>query len=255
MHRILALWCHPRSMSTAVERIMRERGDFDCLHEPFMYDYYLHRRVRSMPHFEPEAGRPLSYASIRADLLQRARHGDVFFKDMSYYVMPAMRRDADFARRITHTFLIREPLRAILSYHKLDPDLTCEEVGLEAQWRHFEWLRDVLGVRPVVLRAEALQADPQTVVGAWWRAAGIAFAPHAFSWSDEEAPRDWGQVAGWHGAVQKSTAIRPADDDDDLAARFEEAARDNPHLRDLLAHHQPFYDRLRGEAETLAVEG
>ncbi|MEZ5772185.1 MAG: hypothetical protein R3D61_11380 [Defluviimonas denitrificans] len=45
-HPIIAMWSHPRSMSTAIERIMRERGDLDCLHEPFMYDYYVHRQVR-----------------------------------------------------------------------------------------------------------------------------------------------------------------------------------------------------------------
>lgn len=31
---IIALWCHPRSMSTAMERVMRERGDCRCFHEP-----------------------------------------------------------------------------------------------------------------------------------------------------------------------------------------------------------------------------
>ena len=45
-HPIIALWSHPRSMSTAFERIMRARGDLDCLHEPFMYDYYINRAPR-----------------------------------------------------------------------------------------------------------------------------------------------------------------------------------------------------------------
>ena len=31
-HPLIALWSHPRSMSTATERIMRERGDLDCAH-------------------------------------------------------------------------------------------------------------------------------------------------------------------------------------------------------------------------------
>ncbi|MDH3659971.1 MAG: hypothetical protein OEU92_08075 [Alphaproteobacteria bacterium] len=43
MFPIIALWCHPRSMSTAIERIMRERGDCRCFHEPFLYDYYVAR--------------------------------------------------------------------------------------------------------------------------------------------------------------------------------------------------------------------
>ena len=57
-HPIIALWSHPRSMSTAFERIMRSRGDLDCLHEPFMYDYYVHRAKRVMPHFDAEAEHP-----------------------------------------------------------------------------------------------------------------------------------------------------------------------------------------------------
>ena len=48
-HPIIALWVHPRSMSTAIERIMRERGDLDCLHEPFMYYYYVGLGKRELP--------------------------------------------------------------------------------------------------------------------------------------------------------------------------------------------------------------
>jgi hypothetical protein len=43
MNPIIFLWAHPRSMSTAIERVMRERCDFDCLHEPFLRYYYLQR--------------------------------------------------------------------------------------------------------------------------------------------------------------------------------------------------------------------
>ena len=71
MHPIIALWSHPRSMSTATERIMRERGDLDCAHEPFMYDYYVHRQVRKMPHFDVQDGHPTSYGAIRDMLLAR----------------------------------------------------------------------------------------------------------------------------------------------------------------------------------------
>ncbi len=57
-HPIFVLWSHPRSMSTATERIMRERGDLDCAHEPFIYDYYVHRKIRVMPHFDVQEGHP-----------------------------------------------------------------------------------------------------------------------------------------------------------------------------------------------------
>ena len=257
MHRIIALWCHPRSMSTAIERIMRERGDFQCLHEPFMYDYYVHRQVRRMPHFEAEKGRPVSYTTIREDLVQRAEGRDVFIKDMSYYVMPAMREDSEFARRLIHAFLIRNPMRSILSYHRLDPDVSCEEIGLEAQWRHFEWLRDALGMTPAVLEAESVQAAPRTVLRAWWSKIGLDFVEDAFTWSGEEAPEEWEQVAGWHGDVQQSTSIRPISDEEEagLEAEFEAAARAQPRLRALLDHHRPCYERLRAEALSTAAGG
>ena len=41
MHPIIALWTHPRSISTAFERVMMERGDLKILHEPFSYLYYV----------------------------------------------------------------------------------------------------------------------------------------------------------------------------------------------------------------------
>jgi hypothetical protein len=243
-------------MSTAVERIMRERGDFSCLHEPFMYDYYIHRQVRRMPLFEPEAGRPVSYAAIRDDVLARAEHEAVFFKDMSYYVMPEMRDDAGFAGRLTHAFLIRDPRRSILSYHKLDPELSCEEIGLEAQWRHFAWLRDSLGMAPMVLEAETVQADSRAAMRHWWSGIGLDFVEGAFTWNGDAAPADWGQVSGWHGDVQQSTSIRPAARRDEATfdAEFEAAAQEAPRLRQLLAHHLPFYERLRVVAEA-ALDG
>ncbi|WP_283176701.1 hypothetical protein [Gemmobacter sp. 24YEA27] len=75
MNRIYALWSHPRSMSTAMERVMRERGDLDCAHEPFMYDYYVHRAIRQMPHFDVRPDHPVSYPAIRDHLLARAAKG------------------------------------------------------------------------------------------------------------------------------------------------------------------------------------
>ena len=252
MHPIIALWSHPRSMSTAIERIMRERGDLDCAHEPFMYDYYVARRVRVMPLFEVEPDRPADYEAIRDHLLARAEVGPVFFKDMSYYVVPRIFDDPDFAGRLTNAFLIRDPLQSILSYHKLDPELTSEEIGLEAQWRHFEWLLAERGTAPVVLDAEAVRQDSVAVIGAFWRQIGLADRPQAFSWSDDEKPKDWGQVAAWHGAVGASSGIRPAETTTraERQRAFEARAAEAPTLLALLAHHQPFYERLSAHALT-----
>lgn len=244
-HPIIALWSHPRSMSTAFERIMRQRGDLDCLHEPFMYDYYINRSTRQMPHFDARDEHPKSYEAIRDMILARAEKGPVFFKDMSYYVMPHMLADAAFFSRVTHGFLVRDPRASILSYAKLDPDMLCEEIGLEAQWHHAEAVMAGTGQAPAVVRSEAVQADPAGQMSRYWRAVGLAPRPQALHWNDP-VPADWQQVQGWHGEVMSSSTIRPITPEQQARTEdeFAKLSAAQPKFRDYLAHHLPFYLRL-----------
>lgn len=247
-HPIYALWSHPRSMSTAMERIMRERGDLDCAHEPFMYDYYVHRQVRQMPHFEVQDGHPTAYEDIRDMLLARAGKQPVFIKDMSYYVWPQITQDKAIAPHLVNFFLIRDPVASITSYARLDPDVTLEEIGLEAQWAHYSALCD-RGETPVIVDANDVRADPRGVISALWQKVGLPFVAEAFDWQSE-TPQDWQQVEGWHGKATSSTGIQPLTEAEVQRQRdaFEEAAAAAPRLRDYLAHHQPFYERMRALA-------
>jgi len=247
MYPIIALWSHPRSMSTAIERVMRERGDLVCRHEPFLYDYYVARKVRPMPHFEPEVGHPVTYEAIRDSLLEQGETGPVFFKDMSYYVMPRILEDPAFSRRLTNCFLIRNPLASIASYHKLDPEVTSEEIGIAAQWQHFSALLDLLGEAPPVLLAEAVQADTEGTMRAFWQRIGLPYREEAFSWSKTEMPQDWEQVGGWHGSVAASGGIRRSDGDEEAKARkaFDARLELAPHLADYLDVHSRAYSALK----------
>lgn len=244
-HPIVALWSHPRSMSTAFERVMRSRGDFDCMHEPFMYDYYINRSKKEMPHFNAMDAHPKSYEDIRAMILSRAESGPVFFKDMSYYVVPHILDDSDFLDRVTHSFLIRDPRASILSYAKLDPGMLLDEIGLEAQWRHAEAVTARTGKPPVVVRSEAVQSDPGGEMRRYWRALGLADSPGALHWTDPP-PADWQQVQGWHGEVMTSSTIRPPDPAQEIRTNleFDRLAAENPRLRGYLDHHLPFYRQL-----------
>ncbi len=248
MHPIFALWSHPRSMSTAMERIMRERGDLRCHHEPFMYDYYLHRQVRIMPHFDAEKDRPVSYEDVREMLLQQAESEPVFIKDMSYYVMPRIMQDAALSDRLVNCFLIRDPIASITSYFKLDPDVTLEEVGLEAQAFHFKALADA-GIDAPVIRAEDVRRNTPAAMGALWRAIGLPPADHAFSWQDEQ-PEDWKQVGEWHGKVSASKGIAPITQEeiDKKQREFDTLVREHPRARDYLDYHLPHYEMLKAHA-------
>ena len=250
MYPIIALWVHPRSMSTVFERIMRERGDLTCLHEPFMYDYYVHRKVRTMPKFDVDPKHPRAYPDIRDWIVEQAKSGPVFLKDMSYYVLPHLLADPDFARITRHSFLIRNPVHAMLSYYKLDPEVTLEEVGIASQWAHFNALTDLLGVEPVVIEAESIQASPKSTMSRYWEKMKLDYVDHAFGWTADAAPEEWRQVQGWHGDVLSSEGVRRADPTEAKRKReqFEQCLVDAPHLVDYLAHHLPAYENLKSRA-------
>lgn len=241
---------------------MRERGDLQCFHEPLMYDYYIHRQVRKMPYFEKQDDHPVSYEAVRDMLLERAETKPVFVKDMSYYVVPQIFNDTDFLKRITHFFLIRDPLASIPSYYKLDNDVTLHEIGLESQWQLYEHLRQ-LGITAPIVEAEAIRNDPQTIISKLWEAMDLDYCEHAFSWQrrssgaqntadipDAPTVNDWQQVSGWHQSVIASTGIAPLSPDELLnqQKRFDELASESAKIQAFYDHHHPFYANLQSHA-------
>lgn len=248
-HPIIALWSHPRSMSTAFERIMRARGDLECLHEPFMYDYYINRSKRVMPHFDAMDEHPRSYEAIRAMILAKAEQGPLFFKDMSYYVMPHVLEDTQFLGRVTHSFLIRDPKASLTSYAKLDPEFTSEELGLEAQWQHYEGIVKLTGRKPVVIESESIQANAPAAMQSYWRGVGLSDKPEALQWG-EDMPADWQQVSGWHQGVLSSTSVKPVTDAkrQEIEDGFKKLIAASPRFEGIYLHHLPYYEKLQKSA-------
>ncbi|MFK7938131.1 MAG: hypothetical protein AB8B82_02035 [Roseovarius sp.] len=248
MHPIIALWSHPRSMSTAMERVMRERGDLDCAHEPFMYDYYVHHGRKPFAMFDVQADQPVAYPDIRDHLLKRAETRPVFFKDMSYYVWEQVLADPAFSARLVNCFLIRNPVASIPSYFKLDPEASLEEIGLEAQYLHYSGLVE-RGETPVVINANDVRRDVKGVMTALWSAIDLPYVDAAFDWQ-RPTPEDWQQVEGWHGNVSEASGIKPLTqaDLDAQQERFEQMAQEHPKMRAYLAHHLPYFEALKGHA-------
>ena len=217
---------------------MLERGDLHTLHEPFLYLYYVHDARKRLPHLDVDSRRPTTYEGIRSIILEAARTRPVFVKDMCYYIVDYVHDDLEFIRRMTSTLLVRDPAQSIPSYYRLDPGVTLEEIGCEAQYRCFERFAEVTGRTPVVIDAADLAADPAGTLRAYCRALGLPFMPEALEWN-AELPQAWRDVSGWHTDLAGSTGIvrpRPPDDTGLDAG---------PHLRDFYEHHLPFYRKMR----------
>jgi len=245
MSPIFVLWAHPRSMSTAMERIMRERGDCFCMHEPFMYYFYVHLASKRMPFFETEPDRPTQFHEIISLMLEKAKEGPVFAKDMAYYVLPEITHHPRLAHQIKHIFLIRDPRKSLISYHRLDPGLQQKEVGIESLWQLHNWVTEQTGNAPLVIEAEKIQENPMRAMETVWRYMELPFLEHAFNWDKNKQPSDWQQVSTWHEKTQASESIQSEVlTEHSLQQEFQQLVVSAPQLQTYLDHHLPFYKKL-----------
>jgi hypothetical protein len=208
MNKILSLWAVPRSTSTAFEKMMSERGDYNCLHEPFGEAWYLgeDRRVPRPNDTPPRPG--LTFDSVWRDLQRLARDGPVFSKDFPHYIMHLC--DDAFLDQFEHTFLIRDPEKVLPSMYKHWPDFIVEETGFAEQRALFDRLCDKLGRVPPVVDSDDLLADPHGIVQAYCNACDIPYIAEALEWGEGDRKQySWYDSGSWHGNLEQSTGLKP----------------------------------------------
>lgn len=208
MHKIIALWAVPRSTSTAFERMMRERGDLDCLHEPFGEAWY-QGDAPLWPRWRPgdKTTPGLTQDSVWQDIQARAGRGPVFLKDFPHYINHMW--DADFLAHFTHAFLIRDPAKTVTSLHAQWADFDELEVGFPEQRALFDLLWALEGTPPAVIDSDDLLDDPEGVTQAFCDAVGIPFVPDALHWEAGNDPgaHSWWTGDSFHANLARSTGL------------------------------------------------
>jgi hypothetical protein len=229
VNRVIALWAVPRSVSTAFEQMMRARGDFRVLHEPFLpYYYYGEERVND--HFadgiEPDPSH--DWRAILEHIRDEARQEPVFFKDMAYYLSRCM--SPELLRNFDNAFLVRDPERSLPSLFRLLPEATLEETGFEQQLRLMRMVDEETDQPLVVVDAERLRQDPGPEVERFCGSMGLEFKPEALEWDEGEPDEDWRPWRAWHNEAIHSTGFeaktgehRQVDVPADVMARCKEA--------------------------------
>ena len=230
------MWTHPRSVSSAMERVMLQRGDLKTLHEPFLYLYYVGDARKPLAHFKPDPQHPTDYAGIRDMIL--SQRGPLFVKDMCYYISGYFDADARLQQGAVHTYLIRSPEKTVPSYHRLDPKVTRDEIGLDAVYRHFSTVAEATGAPPIVIDAADIIREPAAMVRAYCHALGLPFIAHSLHWDVGALPEAWRHVAGWHRDLAASRGLGEVN-------RRPAPPGDAPLLREWVDYHLPFYQRLR----------
>ncbi|WP_438955135.1 sulfotransferase family protein [Cognatiyoonia sp.] len=238
MHRILALWAVPRSTSTAFEWMMRQRGDFDCLHEPFGEAWY-QGEAPIWPRWKPgdKVTPGLTLQSTLEDILDRATRAPVFIKDFPHYIIHMA--DKDFLAHFEHAFLIRDPAKTITSMYDKWPDFNEGEVGFAEQRALFDKITLLNGRRPPVIDSDDLLEDPHTMVERWCESVEIPFIESALSW--EPGARDevsWWDGGSFHANLRNSDGLKPQ------VRKYVELDATPERVRDVHSRARPNYDHL-----------
>ncbi len=209
MHPIIALWAVPRSTSTAFEWMMRQRGDLDCLHEPFGEAWYQGEEPLWQRFKEGDKVTPgLTLQSTWEDIQQRAERGPVFIKDFPHYISHMW--DETFLSHFTHAFLIRDPALTITSMYDKWPDFHEGEVGFPEQRALFDLLSALHGKAPFVFDSDDLLENPKEMVARFCEAVNIDYMESALSWEPGAQTEDysWWDGGSFHKNLRESTGLQ-----------------------------------------------
>lgn len=231
---MIFLWCIPRSVSTAFEKMMASSGRFAVHGEPFI-DFYK-RSLLSQKDCEQVQ---IDFDKACADFMKQSTAEPVFVKDMAYHALPFVQDE--FLRSVTHTFLIRDPKYSIPSLYKMRPEFSADQVSLEGQYQLFNKLHNLNEKLPLVIDSERLKAQPQVMVAKYFKYIGMDMPKDILNWA-KGSREDWVNRESWHIDAINSTGY----ENRTSAANLDELPH---HVVELIEENQQYYKALLEFAE------
>ena len=129
MAKVIAMWAHQRAVSTAFLRMMIARGDVTVVHEPLVT--LTDEGAVPVPDGRGGTVELRSPGELLAHLALLARARPVFFKDTVEYRYQYLFDHPETIAGFAHTFIVRDPRKAINSLQAMKPGFTRPEAGYE----------------------------------------------------------------------------------------------------------------------------
>jgi hypothetical protein len=241
---MIIVWTYPRSHSTALYRYWMRRSqlqpapDVAVTEEQVFSACYPGNFRGEFP--DRVQHEPYEVLRWRLYEVSKQRAVPVYFKEMAYEPGDCLLEDTAFLADpdVMHTFLIRDPARSIASNYALDPDMSCEEVGIERLYRLFDRIRELTDAIPPVIDGDMLSASPRNVLENYCTAVGLPFVEEALTWKPGTQAALW-KWDRWHIEVQNSSGFRSS------THGYEATVDNTPLLADYYRHHRPFYEHMR----------
>ena len=176
----------------------------------------------------------------------------IFFKDMAYYIQGRYNILEEYFSDAEHSFLIRDPKKAIPSYYQMsqNPETrSCgwvqfdpKEVGYRELYEMYEFVKEKLDPKPVVVDADDLLESPKQIMKAYCDGVGIKYEDHMTSWkAGEVLPQAWKSRSfslTWrHDAINSSGFVKTRSDPDGMMTYPSDVIT-------AVEESQPFYKKL-----------
>lgn len=204
MEKIICLWSCPRNVSTALMYSFGSREDTSIFDEP-LYGHYLRKSKLEHP------GRDVIINSLECDgekvindIILKPQNKINFHKLMTHFLIDL---DLSFLKKVTNILFIRDPKEIINSYHKVIPYPTIDDIGIEKQFKLFNYLKsndqDV-----VVLDSKELLIDPEITLKKLCKKINIPFDKKMLKWKQGPKKEDGIWAKYWYQDVHKSNCFK-----------------------------------------------
>ena len=114
--------------------------------------------------------------------------------------------DLDFLKKVTNILFIRDPKEIINSYHKVIPYPSIDDIGIEKQFKLFNYLKsndqDV-----VVLDSKELLIDPEITLKKLCEKINIPFDKNMLKWKMGPKKEDGIWAKYWYQNVHNTTTF------------------------------------------------
>ena len=205
----IAMWSYPRSTSTALMRSFSSRDDVYSTDEPF-YGYFLNKSQIKHPNYkETIKNSEIDYFKISENLSNIIpENKSVWYqKHMAHHIFEE--DSLKWINNVSNCFLIRDPMKIIISYSKIYPDMTPELLGFPQMLRIFNYVKNEIGEPiPFVINSSDLLLTPNRILGKLCEHLKILYSDSMLSWKKENEKTLDGWTKNWYDSVNKSTTFK-----------------------------------------------
>ena len=232
----IAMWCAPRTISTALMRAWENRPDTTVIDEPFYAHYLQFTGIDHPASDEIIAGYENDWRVVARTLTIDPLPGGAtiwYQKHMAHHMLDHI--ELNWLDKLTNCFLIRSPVEVITSYIRVRSQPTLLDLGFPQLLRLFDTVRRNTGSIPPVIDSQDVLEDPRGTLMLLCEAVAVPFSEKMLSWPPGRRDSDGLWAPYWYAAVEKSTGFAP------YRPKSEQPP---PQLQDLLAQAQSAYQEL-----------